>query len=126
MANMMAGTMTECTAESGFGVKVHAFWCRSLEFPAKLGMLEARVRNPSDFSVCEDLGYTGMAVYENEGTAEGTRRMARLRRTPDKFFQELPKFLASTKARAVDRLILTASEGSLSLTMLYRSIDLSA
>ena len=111
-------------AESGYGVTLAGFHCPIIQIAAKLSELEASIGRIDDFAVTEDNGWATCVALHRETTAlPPTKKMATFRREPHKFFQDLPKFLYSTKAVYVDRIGLSGSLGSVSFTLLYRPVE---
>ncbi len=125
--SMMAPPVLEGAAESGFGVKMGGFHCPVIEYGKRILDLLAKYPDASDVVSHEENGYVTAIVMSREMTHFPAERVIGVyRREPHKFFQELPRFLASTKAQYVDRLVLTGSLGSISLTLLYRPVSPSA
>jgi hypothetical protein len=121
MSPMMAGLQMEGKADSGYGVLIQGFHGTTAEFPGKLAALQASIPSPIDIAVSEDNGYATCLVWERgHDFIPSERKVAYFRREFHKFFIDLPKFVASTKAQYVDRMILSGSLGSISLTLLYR------
>jgi hypothetical protein len=121
---MMPGVQSQGSADSGYGIAIHGFHCPVSELNARLDELKSRVKALNDIEAWEYNGFVMVLVLERNAYALPPKReVAVLRREPHKFFQDLPKFLSSTKAQFVDRMILTGSMGSISLTLLYRAVE---
>ena len=121
-SRMMAGIQMSGSGESGFGITLSGFHCPTIEFGARLHELEKKIVI-KDFVQWEDSGYiTFIAMSRDTYAIPEERKIATFRREPHKFFQDLPKFLAGTRAQFIDRMVVTASMGSLSLTVLYRPV----
>lgn len=124
MSNMMAGVTLSGTAESGYGIRIGGFHAPVSEFAARMKELRQSLSPIDDISVIENNGYvTFIALAQEDVFVPAEKLIATMCHEPHKFFLNLPKFLASTKARNVDRMILTGSLGSISLTLLYRSAE---
>jgi hypothetical protein len=122
--NMMQSIRTSGSAESGYGVKLGGFHCPSIEFQGRLEELKSEMGIFSDFVQFEQEGYiTFIACVQDKDTHITWPRIESFRREPHKFFQDLQKFLSSTRAQYIRRISLTGSLGSLSLTILYRPIQ---
>jgi hypothetical protein len=121
---MMAGIRMDGIAESGYGVTIAGFHCQTIDAPAKLSELLSRLSSkPTDFTTHEENGYVtfvAASVDANFLSTDGPEVVV-YRREPHKFFIDLPKFIAATRAREVLRMSITGSLGSLSLTLLYKS-----
>lgn len=121
MNTMMSPAALEGTADSGYGITLAGFHCPVIEFGKKQGELLAKFPEPHDIVSHEDNGYvTFLAIKREPSIFSGKREMRTFRREPHKFFQDLPRFLSSTRAEFIDRMILTGSLGSISFTILYR------
>jgi len=111
-------------AETGYGVTLAGFHSPTLQFAAKLAELESTIGRIDDFATTEDNGWvTAIALHRETTALPPTKKLATFRREPHKFFQDLPKFMYSTKAVYVDRIFLTGSLGSVSFTLLYRPVE---
>ena len=123
-SHMMAGFLTEGSAESGYGIGLHGFYCPNAEYPGRLETLYKRLGFINDFATHESNGYIlFLAVKRESYQIPIDRKMITYRREPHKFFQDLPGFLAKTKAQLIDRMSLSGSLGYISLTILYRSVS---
>ena len=124
MANMMTGIQTEGKAESGYGITIGGFYCPTHEFAGRFEALKKTMPPCRDFAIHEEQGYVMVLVMSrsNPNIPQGLE-LETYRREPHKFFADLPKFLAKTRAQFVDRMILTGSLGSISLTLLYRPVQ---
>lgn len=126
MANMMAGIMLQGSADSGYGINLSGFHCPTAEYGGRLQELQDKqdAGKIVDIVSFEDNGYVTVVYLRREGLVIPSRsKMATLRREPHKFFVDLPEFLRKTKAQFVDRMTLTGSLGSISLTVLYRPVE---
>ena len=121
---MMASVKTSGSAESGYGISLHGFHCPTLEFQARLDELTKNLYSFNDCVQFEENGHIVFLALKRESSIiPAHRQAATFRREPHKFFLDLPAFLARTKAQFVDRLCLSGSLGSISLTLLYRPVD---
>ena len=122
-SNMMQGFLTEGSAESGYGISLHGFYCPISEYPARMDALYAKAGFVNDFVTFEVNGYVLFLAAKRETyQIPMDRKIVTFRREPHKFFQDLPGFLAKTKAQMIDRMSLSGSLGSISLTLLYRPV----
>lgn len=119
---MMAPAQLEGVADSGFGILLHGFHAPVQEAPARLDALKSKLSGRArEIAFVEDNGYVTCLVVERRTPAiPSNSEFAMFRREPHRFFIDLPKFIASTRAQLVDRLILSGSLGSVSLVLLYR------
>ena len=123
-SHMMAGILTEGSAESGYGISLKGFYCPNAEYPGRLEVLYAKSGFINDFVVFEVNGYTLFLAAKRESyQVPLDRKIVTFRREPHKFFADLPAFLAKTKAQFIDRMTLSGSLGSISLTLLYRPVN---
>lgn len=121
---MMAGVILEGIAQSGYGVTIGGFHCMSIEFGERFEELKKKMISPTDVVQWESEGHIMLlAMCRESYNIPGRREITVLRREPHRFFQDLPKFLSSSKAQFVDRMILSGSLGSISLTLLYRPAE---
>lgn len=120
----MAGLQMEGIADSGYGVTLGGFHCPAVEFPSRLEDLKSRFGPFRDVCVREENGYVTFLAYARETPVipQGIE-IQTFRREPHKFFVDLPRFLLKTRAQFVDRMVLSGSMGSLSLTLLYRPVE---
>jgi hypothetical protein len=122
-SNMMQGFLTEGSADSGYGMSLKGFYCQNAEVPGRLEALYAK-GFINDFVTFEVNGYTlFLAVKRESCQVPLDRKIATYRREPHKFFADLPAFFAKTKAQYIDRMTLSGSLGSISLTLLYRPVN---
>ena len=120
-SNMMQGFRMEGTAESGFGVVLSGFHASVTEAGSKIQALHEKFPTARQIMAWEDNGYLSyLALCEERDTLLTAPRILCYRREPHKFFVDLPRVLASTRAQKILSLSLTGSLGSLSLVMLYR------
>lgn len=118
---MMQGVQTFGSADSGFGVTLAGFHCPNIEFAARMEVCEKAFGPFMDFAKCEENGFVTFVGYRRDALGlSGTTLLATYRREPHKFFTDLQKFLSSTKATGIERLSLSCSLGSVSLTILLR------
>ena len=123
-SHMMAGIQTSGSAESGFGISLHGFHCKTLELSARLDELISRIGYANDFTTFEENGYvTFLAMTRESYQIPDKKKIVTFRREPHKFFADLPSFLSKSKAQFIDRMALTGSLGSISLTLLYRPVS---
>lgn len=127
MANMMAGIMLQGSADSGYGISLAGFHCPTSEYGARMTDLQKQVSESriTDIVSFEDNGYVTAIVLRKEPGLPTPQKskIATFRREPHKFFQDLPDFVRKTKAQFVDRMTITGSLGSISLTVLYRPVE---
>lgn len=127
MANMMAGVIMQGSADSGYGITLEGFHCPTSEYGARMAEIQKKVTESriTDIYCYEDNGYaTALVLRKEQGLPVPQKsKIATFRREPHKFFQDLPAFFKTTKAQFIDRMTLTGSLGSISLTVLYRPID---
>jgi hypothetical protein len=122
--HMMQGFLTEGSADSGYGMSLKGFYCPNAEYPGRLEALYAKAGFINDFVTFEVNGYTlFMAAKRESYQVPLDRKIVTYRREPHKFFQDLPAFFAKTKAQFIDRMTLSGSMGSISLTLLYRTVN---
>ena len=123
-SNMMQGFLTEGSADSGYGISLKGFYCPNVEYPGRLDALYAKAGFINDFVTFEVNGYTlFLAVKRESYQVPLDRKIVTFRREPHKFFADLPAFFAKTKAQFIDRMTLSGSLGSISLTLLYRPVN---
>lgn len=124
MANMMAGIVLSLIADSGYGIRIGGFHGPTAQFNERMKELQDNIGPIQDIVSMEDNGYlTFIALSRESAFIPSHKLVATLRQEPHKFFQALPRFLASTKAQYVDRMVLTGSLGSISLSLLYRPVE---
>lgn len=125
---MMAGVQMEGSADSGYGVRIAGFHCPVMEFGKRLEALKISLGSIQDIEQIEINGHIMLLAMNRESALiPSLKEVASFRREPHKFFQDLPKFLLSTKAQFIDRMVLSGSLGSISLTLIYRPVkDISA
>ena len=122
-SHMMQGFLTEGSADSGYGMSLKGFYCPNAEYPGRLEVLYAKAGFINDFVAFEVNGYTLFLASKRESyQVPLDRKIATYRREPHKFFSDLQPFLAKTKAQYIDRMTLSGSLGSISLTLLYRPV----
>lgn len=122
-SNMMQGFLTEGSAESGYGMSLKGFYCPNAQYAERLDALYAKAGFINDFATFEVNGYVLFLAAKRESCQVSIdRKIATYRREPHKFFADLPAFFAKTKAQFIDRMTLSGSLGSISLTLLYRPV----
>lgn len=121
--NMMQGIQNSGTAESGFGVALSGFHCPNLEVPGRLAeLLDSNPQAPCDIEVVEQNGYcTVLVAWQRDRIVDlDGVQITVFRREPHRFFVDLPKMLAQTRAGSLERMVLTGSLGSVSLVLMTR------
>ena len=123
-SNMMQGFLTEGSAVSGYGITLCGFYCPNVEYSGRLESLYTRQGFINDFVTFEVNGYILFLAAKREAyQVPLDRKIITYRREPHKFFSDLPAFFAKTKAQYIDRMTLSGSLGSISLTLLYRPVN---
>lgn len=120
---MMQSLILNGKAESGYGVTIVGFHDEVGKFNARLEELKSQVDPIHNIETFEYNGYATCLISSQEKFSREKPQVAIFRREPHKFFQDLPKFLSSTKAAVIDNMILSGSLGSISLTLLYRPCE---
>jgi hypothetical protein len=123
-SHMMQGFLTDGIADSGYGIILHGFYGPNAEYAGRLDALYAKAGWVNDFVTFEVNGYILFLASKRESyQVPIDRKIVTYRREPHKFFADLPAFFSKTKAQFIDRMTLSGSMGSISLTLLYRPVN---
>lgn len=119
---MMAGPLTQGTAQSGFGVQMGGFYCHSRDIQGQIENLVALIGGLNDFATQEQEAYITFLGFRNERELDPAlpKTIAFFRREPYKFFTDLSPFLRSLRARYVLKAELIGSMGSIQLILHYQ------
>lgn len=120
MSNMMQQEQLHGSGESGYGVRLSGFYCKSQDFARRMKELMVPCSEAGAIAQSEVNGYLMFLRAESELPDNGTPVfIGTYRREAHRFFPDLPEFLRSLKAKSVVDMTLTESYGGFSLTLLY-------
>ncbi len=120
-SRMMPTLDLQNVCESGCGVTIGGFHCKTMDMAQNLSALQKKMRNIDTIAQCEYEGYVLVVACSSKYLS--TSEIASVdvfRREHHRFFSDLQKFISVTKARNILGLSLSGSLGSFTLTVLYQ------